>query len=470
MEFYQVFWLSAVILAIQNRNSIQSHADKRLFTYNVHGFAKKKMTHCIQWWIYRCINVCMSIICIYVINSVWSYRLRELWNWLAFCTVQVVCETSRRFENESCSRCICSLRAIFGTFDLCRTYIYRSYMLAREFSVSPTVAFCICAHITRIVLRVTSCLLCNEFKSIGGPSSVYIGDIQCRVERCNTFAFNGAQLSWELFLFFSLCHTPFCSCITKVSCICRYKFVSFSYVFFFYYFIISLAHCKRKNCVNKPTSVCAFCVRALAFFCLRVFKSRAFEILTWRWIVKIWTRVVRSLTKPVAAEAICAVCWDLCARCGSHYLSCLWHRWNLFAYKGFPLFRYFFLCQNEDVSFKRTNKQILIFYLEQIPKHEGLLSFKSPQWCGVVAKSVLCELDVFFLYWKVLGRTEEADVASTYSCMKSNVHLAIFSSCHFPFCFILVFTSLGLELKLYHIYLETSLWEQRAHDKYIFLR
>lgn len=159
MEFYQVFWLSAVISAIQNRNSIQSHADKRLFAYNVSGFAKN-MTHCIQWWIYRCVNVRMSIICIYVINSVWSYRLRELWNWLAFALcklfVKRLAASKMRVAAVVSAHCAPSSKRLISA-----ARIYRSYILAREFSVSPTVAFCICAHITRIVLRVTSCLLCN---------------------------------------------------------------------------------------------------------------------------------------------------------------------------------------------------------------------------------------------------------------------------------------------------------------------
>lgn len=65
------------------------------------------------------------------------------------------------------------------------------------------------------------------------------------------------------------------------------------------------------------------------------FKPRFYEILTWRWIVKIWTRVVWSSTKPVTAKAMRG-CWDLCAQCESHVVCGIGE--ILFALQGLPLF------------------------------------------------------------------------------------------------------------------------------------
>lgn len=168
------------------------------------------------------------------------------------------------------------------------------------------------------------------------------------MEWCNAFAFNENLLSWELFvcfvLFLSLCHTPFRSCTTKVSRICRYEFVSFCRMCsFFYYFVISLAYYKNEMCVKEArTAVCAVRVSALVLFCLRLFKWRAFEILfcrggSWRFEPGSWGR---SVLKRCAW-----LVWDRCARFESHhtYLSCLFARWNLVAYKGFSFFRHFFI-------------------------------------------------------------------------------------------------------------------------------
>lgn len=99
---------------------------------------------------------------------------------------------------------------------------------------------------------------------------------------------------------------------------------------------------KKSNIVRISEQLCMhscvhFACAPRRYFGSRgiFFKPRFYEILTWRWIVKIWTRVVWSPTKPVAAKVMRG-CWDLGAQCESHVVCGICE--ILLASQGLPLF------------------------------------------------------------------------------------------------------------------------------------